>query len=96
MTTIRSLQNCSRLSIRAALGTNIVGKVSQLHGILAPSLIDYILLPELDDITDKYIEDWYDYFSDSSDTDSNLGYINSAVYYGLYCDVYADYDEWTL
>ena len=50
-----SLKHLSRLCIRFALAPNVPEKVDALKGMIATEMIDYLLLPELDDIDGSYM-----------------------------------------
>lgn len=51
---VNSLKHVSRLSVRAAVKTNYPIKVHKLRELLPPTLVNYILLADIDDIERKY------------------------------------------
>ena len=75
--TPRTLAECSRMTIRRCLGTNIPEKVYRLG--LPEALRDYLNLPELDDIDNNYSsvrddsesDDEEEILSDSDMTDTS-------------------------
>lgn len=48
---VQSLKHLNMLSVKAAL------KTSKLGGILPAALLDFLILPEFDDIEEKYFPD---------------------------------------
>lgn len=54
VTVVHPLKHLSRISIRGALATCQFGMVPKLSRMLPPVLINYLILPEIDAIDDKY------------------------------------------